>query len=451
MTLAATAVSCGGSGDDKRSEGAGAGPVIESVVAERVVEGGISRFASEIRITFDGPVELALNGSDARAAVSIQVPGLDSTFRPHDADLESVAIDRVSGDELVIVAREIIPDGSRLRIHRSLFDEDGEGSVTATVEGDNTVLDWLLAGRAVAPVRTELYSEAAVPQVEAADNDPAAMREALEEHLVARGSSAEVVERALSYYDGIDPAVVRSPKIAAALAGLSGTFAEPAIISLLTAQNCRGVPAERIAFEVPPDYPDLLARVTFTETGARVLSLNPSIAGERFELLMPILLHEAIHCDEVSEIDEEIAATAFDSFFYMLLVAADPTLPASGTALARNFNYDALGLINSGRLLPESIGVLPSERVAEVFPGAEDSPGSFAEYVLEAYELTGQGTSEPEALAVAYAANLGSDLDIGGGNPFDPVYLDALLGLSMQQNVLLAALDALGLEPLPPG
>jgi hypothetical protein len=155
---------------------------------------------------------------------------------------------------------------------------------------------------------------------------------------------------------------------------------------------------ERIAFEPPPDFPNLLARVTYMENGARVVSLNPILEGEPFQLLMPILLHEAIHCDQFDGQDEEIAATALDTYFYILLIAAEPGLARAGTTLSRNFNVDALAMMNSGRLLPESIGVLPSPGIANVFPGVESEINSFAAHIASAYDSLPPGPSELEAV-----------------------------------------------------
>src|SRR5690606_40610415 len=73
--------------------------------------------------------------------------------------------------------------------------------------------------------------------------------------------------------------------------------------------------------------------------------------------------------------------TLFRSFFYIMLIAAEPELARAGTTLSRNFNVDALALMNSGQLLPESVGVLPSEGVASVFPGIENAPSSFAAHI----------------------------------------------------------------------
>ena len=86
---------------------------------------------------------------------------------------------------------------------------------------------------------------------------------------------------------------------------------------------------------MPPGSQQLFARVTYAPGGARIVSLNPSIEGERLEMLMPILLHEAIHCDQVGGRFEEIAATAIDSFFWMNLLAVFPDLALAGTPLER--------------------------------------------------------------------------------------------------------------------
>ena len=193
-----------------------------------------------------------------------------------------------------------------------------------------------------------------------ADRDATVQREALEFHLNQRQVDPQTYLDALAIYDAMPVDIVTSPKLRAALAALTGTFAEPALESLLTGENCTGLPAARIAFETPPGGPELIARVTYLGTGARVISVNPFAEGERIEHLMPILAHEAVHCDGLDGRAEELAATAFDGLLYLNLVAAEPELARTKTRVARELNIDAVALINSGGLLPESIGVCPS-------------------------------------------------------------------------------------------
>lgn len=101
-----------------------------------------------------------------------------------------------------------------------------------------------------------------------ADRDPEAMRAVLAEMLDRRGSDERTKKAALARYDSIPAAIIPAPKIRAALAGLTGTFAEPAIDALLTTSNCSGKPVAQVLFQPPPNAPDLIARVTFTKGGS---------------------------------------------------------------------------------------------------------------------------------------------------------------------------------------
>src|SRR6185436_1602538 len=124
------------------------------------------------------------------------------------------------------------------------------------------------------------------------------------------------------------------------------------------------------------------------------------------ELLMPVLAHEAIHCDATDGLAEEVAATAFDTFLYLHLLAAEPDLAGAGTKVGRELNVDAIAMINSGRRLPESIGLLPSVGVTRVLPETNSPAGSFAELVVQSYPTITTTTSAPEPLAQTYVANI---------------------------------------------
>ncbi|MBK9344890.1 MAG: hypothetical protein IPN07_18115 [Dehalococcoidia bacterium] len=97
-----------------------------------------------------------------------------------------------------------------------------------------------------------LYDEPVTAPVTDADRDAAAQRSLLETHFKSRpGAGSESLAAALAVYDGINTETVPSPKLRAAIAALTGTFAEPAITSLLTSDNCTSRPAAKIAFQVP--------------------------------------------------------------------------------------------------------------------------------------------------------------------------------------------------------
>jgi hypothetical protein len=163
---------------------------------------------------------------------------------------------------------------------------------------------------------------------------------------------------------------------------------------------------------------------------------------------MPLLAHEAIHCDQEDPVEEEIVATAFDTLLYLQLLTVDPTLAMNGTPLTRVFNLDAISMINSGRRYPESIGILPSDGIAVVFPGSNSNAGSFAEVVANAYEtLPSDPDPTVEPLAQTYAEAVRLLTDHEPGSAFDLVWLDGLLGSSFSAQDMALLLFALTLEP----
>jgi hypothetical protein len=178
-----------------------------------------------------------------------------------------------------------------------------------------------------------------------------------------------------------------------------------------------------------------------------VISLNPFAEGERIEHLMPILAHEAVHCDGLDGRAEELAATAFDGLLYLNLVAAEPGLARAKTRVARELNIDAVALINSGGRLPESIGVLPSPGVSQILPGTNTTHGSFAEFIVAAYPQIDLATSPTEELAQGYADILAQAAGMERGDPFSIRYLDELLGRAIRPAVLVGAIQAFGLTP----
>lgn len=161
---------------------------------------------------------------------------------------------------------------------------------------------------------------------------------------------------------------------------------------------------------------------------------------------MPILAHEAIHCDAEDSRSEEVAATAFDAFLYLQLAAAIPEIVNAGTRLSRELNVDAIALINSGRRLPESVGILPSPGVPRVLPDSTVPYASFAELVAAAYPGIDQPQSVSEPLAEAYVGRLATLAGMQPGQPFNVRYLDELLGRALDLPALGKAIDAFGLR-----
>jgi hypothetical protein len=427
---------CGGGGTPDT-------PELVSAVSERVVS-GTGEQSSTVTLRFDRDLDIPRGRVPLASRIEIDVP--------HIAEGETrrvlVASVETRSDRLVVQVNDLVPDGARVRIDRRAFDDRASGEIEAEVTSDLSPAFALLATVTLQPSLPGLLDEPQVPPVAAADRDPAAMRQLLDDHLSMRGTNAELRAQALDTYDSIPTDIVPSPKLRAALAALVGTFATNAAASLLTDDNCTRQPAALIAFQPPPELPDLLGRSTRAENGARVISINPVAEGDRLEHLMPLLAHEAIHCDRVSGRYEEIASTAFDTFLYLQLIAVDPTLVEANTPLARDLNVDAIAMINSGRFVPESVGVLQSPNVTQAVPGSTSRAASFGDLVLTAYQSLEFNDSPSEPLANEYAVALAQVAGMGPGTPFNLAYLDELLGRAMPGGVLAAAILAFQMEPV---
>ncbi len=423
-------------------------PEIADVRVERIREQGLATVRSRLTVTFAAPPEFA--DSRLPLASHFEIDLALATGGTRRLLVARAERSEMSRREILLEVDAVVSRGSVLKVARRAFSPGASGYLEVTIGEGLEPVEALLASAAVMPRDPDFFDPAEAREPDPAADDAAAMREVLRAHLVSRGSEAEDVADALGLYDAIPADTVPSPKIRAALAALTGTFAEGAIASLLTGDNCTGRPAARIDFQVPPGVERLLARVTYAPDGARVLSLHPDTRDDRFELLMPLLAHEAIHCDREDGRVEEIAATAFDTLLYLQLVAADPGLARERTRLARELRIGALALINSGGVYPETVGVLQSPGVANVLPGTNRSHGSFAEFVLQSYPAVSTTRSPTEQTAVLYAATLAAGNGMPLGDPFDLVYLDALLGRSFDARAMAAVIVAFGLEPAEP-
>lgn len=444
LLAVAIAAACGGGG------GGAPVPGIAAVTAERDLRENAALRTSTITVRFDRNFTLAERTVPLASLFEIEIAGVAAgSSGTRRVFVRQAAVSTTNGRIIELQVDALVPDGATLRVRREAFRRQEPGDLTAPITSDLSEAAVVLASAAFAPQRAELFEQAATaPPPGPGDRDPAAQRAALEANLASRGASNQVVRDALNAYDAMPVAVVPSAKLRAALAALTGTFAQPAIEALLTAQNCTGQPAAAILFQVPPENPELFARVTYTRDGARVLSFRPDLEAEPLGRLMPLLAHEAIHCDQEDGRWEEIAATAFDTFLFMQLVAADPAVVEGGSALARELNVDAVAMFNSGRRYPESAGILPSEGVARALPLTNSPAASFAELIAAAYTGITTNTSPTEALAQRYAEALAVASGMAAGSAFNLVYLDQLIGRATEPATLAAVYVAFDLAPV---
>lgn len=439
VALAAMAVAaCGGAPNE------GPAPGIASARAVRDVVDGAAKQTTTVEVKFDRDFTLARRNVPLASLFELTVETLSGGAKRVLVDRAEVAADAPRTIRLAV--KIPVPDGSELRVARKAFIHDSEGDITAKVQGELTPALAALAAAPLALTDPSLLNPGKALTVKPADRDPEVQRAGLEEHLRRRGADDSTVQRALARYDGMSAAQVPAAKARAALAALTGTFAEPAIDNLLTADNCTGKPARSVVFQIPPQAPSLLARVTFTRDGNRVVSLTPELEAERIERLMPVLTHEAIHCDQTSGRYEEVAATALDTFLYIQLVTSFPDLVKDATRVSRDQNLDAVAMINSGRRYPELIGVLQSDGVTQALPNTNSPHASFAALVAAAYSTIDYNDSPDEPLAQAYVAALAKAAGMPPGSAFNLRYLDELLGRALPPRTYVAAIAALGLR-----
>ena len=394
--------------------------------AERVYEDELPQARSVVRVRFN------------RAVEAVTLRALQGAFRltlPEESPLTGHSLGQMPVEDVEVVTSRVveltvgglIPFGSTLHVSAESFAGPDE-EVTVTVTSEFTELGVVLAGGVFIFGDLSLVEPRPPEAPTADDQNPALVRTALERHLEEREASPGVREAAMLLYDGMDLEVVPSPKVRAAVAALAGTFADAAVRSLLGRDNCTGEPAAFIGFQEPPGDRELAARVTYDDEGRRIVSIRPDLEAAPFELLMPLVAHEAIHCDRLDSLDEEIVASALDVYLYIHLLLSQPELAQDTSPLARNFNIEALAMLNSGRQTPESVGILASPHGREVLPESGVSHRSFAELIAASYvdDVDPGAPAEPvaqqylDALARAVGAPLGSALDLD--------YVDSLLG-----------------------
>ncbi len=413
--------------------------------AERLYQDDLPLVRSIVRVRFDGPVE-ALTLRALHTAFRLTLPE-GSPLTGHslgEMPVESVEV--VNSRAVELVVRSLIPNGSTLHVSTSAFSEESD-EVTLPVTTEFTELGVLLAGGVFAFGDLSLVEPRAPETPTAADRDAALVRSTLETHLDERGASSPVRNAALTLYDVMDDETIPAPKVRAALAALAGTFADAGVRSLLGRDNCTGEPAAFIGFQEPPGDPDLAARVTYDDDGRRVLSIRPDLEAAPFELLMPLLAHEAVHCDRLDTLEEEIVASAIDVYLYIHLLISQPELVRDPSPLARNFNIEALAMLNSGRAVPESLGILPSPHGREVLPGSGLSHRSFVDVIGASYAEGAQPSAPAEPVAQQYLDRLAQAVDAPLGSPLDLAYVDSLLGRATSFEAISNLLDLFDLVP----
>ena len=282
----------------------------------------------------------------------------------------------------------------------------------------------------------------------AADRNPVLVRAALETHLEARGASPPPVRSAaMTLYEFTDDEIV---PLAEGAGGARGACRD--------LRRCRrALPARQRKLhrgagrvhrlqEIPGDA-DLAARVTYDDGGRRILSIRPDLEAAPFQLLMPLLAHEAIHCDRLDSLEEEVVASAVDVYLYIHLLLSQPELARDTSPLARNFNIEALAMLNSGRAVPGSLGILESPHGREVLPESGVSHRSFVEVIAASYVDTADPTAPVEPVAQQYLDALAQAVEVPLGSPLDLAYVDSLLARATSFDAISNLLDVFDLVP----
>ena len=438
--MVALAASCGG-------EGAPPSPPARPLeaTAERLHEDGLPLNSSVVRVRFDGGVEpVTLRALHTAFRLT---PPEDSPLTGHSlAEMPVEGVQIISSRIVDLTVASLVINGSTLHVSASAFAESDE-ELTVAVVSEFTELGVVLAGGVLAFGDLTLVEPRPEETPTEDDRDPWKVRAALEKHLDERGASEPVRNTALLLYDGMDAEAIPSPKVRAALAALAGTFADAAVRSLLGPENCTGRPAAFLGFQEPPGNPDLAARVTYDDEGRRIISIRPDLEAGPFELLMPLLAHEAIHCDRLDSLDEEVVASALDVFLYIHLLISQPELAWDDSPLARNFNIEALAMLNSGRARPESLGILESPHGREVLPESGVSHRSFVDVIAAAYEEETDPSAPLEPVAQQYLDALAQAVDAPLGSALDLNYVDFLLGRATTFEAISNLLDLFDLVP----
>ena len=195
--------------------------------------------------------------------------------------------------------------------------------------------------------------------------DEAAIRAALASFLTVQlaGDTARV-NAALAVFDRADAKLkLPDPTLRAALVGLHGTLAEPAIDAYvsstpsLLATRFGGTPVSAVA----------------TASGApdgKTIIVSRTYSYEHFALLSAIMAHELLHVHGGAITGtEEVIAHAMTAAIHLQLLARHPQLATGGTQLARQMNDDVMFFLNS-----RAPG---SSKIALVAPkGRGTAPGS---------------------------------------------------------------------------
>ena len=185
--------------------------------------------------------------------------------------------------------------------------------------------------------------------------------------------------------------IIPSPNLRAALLSLVGTFAEPAIATMLDGQNVSGRAFTVIDFTDETAPQAEVAETKANGVGRLRTILKPQFAGEPFQVLSAYLAHEALHQDADDGQQEEIIANSVENLVYAQQALVDGRFVSANTPLVKRENDKLLAMLNSGHAKAGLVGlsagaVMPS---VGVFAGGVAQTGgplqSFEDLVRREY------------------------------------------------------------------
>ncbi|MCQ3935503.1 MAG: hypothetical protein DPW18_00505 [Chloroflexi bacterium] len=233
------------------------------------------------------------------------------------------------------------------------------------------------------------------------------------------------------------------PSLRAGLVGLLNTFAEPAIETILSAQNSRGKPLF-VQAEFGKLEPNVVATVLPAGDEQFRIVFNEAFRAENPFLFTRTFAHEPLHQDDTNGVYEEGLITALDTLVYLHQLARHPELASEGSWLARFHNTNALARLNSG--VGAQLGLLAANGNRPILPGSTVDFVSFWDRYRDnpTFEAT-----PGNRLLQAYLERIGAlDAETCPGTQFDETLLACL---DQHQGVvspeeLLAAAQALRLD-----
>jgi len=348
---------------------------------------------------------------------------------------------------LTILTDRLVRKGSRLFIdlgaltdtkgREIVFDASSAAKTITFIKGQNKPR-YTLSNRNWRQTDLSYFSPdvfAAAPTPATANTSPSAItiRANLVTFLdakIAKGLiTADQKATALSIFDTTAVATIANANIRAGLASLIGTVGEPAIGAIIGKSNVTAKPWTTVEFNAAIGASAPVGETKVSVSNRLYTYLQPSMAGEPFQVLGAVLAHEVFHQGVLSEAvggvlpssqDEEIITNAVESIVYAQAVLVQPGLAGNGTKLINRSNERLLAMLNSGDKLFPYGGILQNPALTNngnVFVGAKTNPGgygdnstvkSFADWVRREYISRGftAGGTTTNATAVAILKNI---------------------------------------------